>query len=435
MRLQDQQIKESGELPHLHVYGLKPKETCDPEHRYLCISQRRSDLLSRDFLHPLSHRVFGIPLLLRFSENESFTGREIYDYIASRLQAIVPKGAVAFLNQQHKPNPLSSPGREEMTTADMEIAAAGPVPRYGFRLRRTSRDGRRCSDCQWYDCCIGCLIPDDDSFANLSDIDTLAVDWHFAVDIATNGFGYRMPQSDPTITRPLRPARVPPPVVIESHKSCGSPKKSGNQQGAITLDDCLEAFAKEEKIPEAYCSRCRDFRVQTKRMSLWRLPPVMIIHLKRFQFTPTMRRKLQELVVFPTEGLDLSRILASTDRPPPENTNGVNGEHEEREDHDDGSLYDLYAVVHHQGALSGGHYVASLKSEVDGQWRLFNDAQIFEIHAREVVDPSAYILFYIRRDVAKAQLSDYWDVSGDNPLSDEDMDDLLKGRSDRCTIS
>merc|ERR1711970_1342023 len=62
-------------------------------------------------------------------------------------------------------------------------------------------------------------------------------------------------------------------------------------------------------------------------------------------------------------------------------------------------LYDLYGVVHHQGALSGGHYVASLKSEKDGQWRLYNDAQIYEIHSRDVVDASAYILFYIRRDV------------------------------------
>jgi Ubiquitin carboxyl-terminal hydrolase len=337
------------------------------------------------------------------------------------------------------------------------MAAAGPVPRLGFRLRRASKDGRRCPDCPWYDCCIGCLIPDDESVADMTNLETIAVDWHFAVDIATSGFGYRLPQSDPTVSRPLRPARVPPPVVIESHRSCGTPKKSGSQQGTVTLEDCLDAFSKEEKIPEAYCSKCRDFRVQTKRMSLWRLPPVMIIHLKRFQFTATMRRKLQDLVVFPTEGLDLSRFLASTTQHPDNNNPATTTAHEKNdtntsnghpgkydspgESGDDGSascrssLYDLYGVVHHQGALSAGHYVASIKSEVNGQWRLFNDAQIFEIHAREVVDPSAYMLFYVRRDVAKAQLSDYWDVSGGNTLSDEDMDDLLKGRSERCVIS
>ena len=53
-------------------------------------------------------------------------------------------------------------------------------------------------------------------------------------------------------------------------------------------------------------------------MSLWRLPPIVIIHLKRFQFTQHMRRKLRDLVVFPIEGLDLSRIVASDNAVPPE---------------------------------------------------------------------------------------------------------------------
>lgn len=100
-------------------------------------------------------------------------------------------------------------------------------------------------------------------------------------------------------------------------------------------------------------------------------------------------------------------------------------------------LYDLYGVVHHQGALSGGHYVASLKSDLDGQWRLFNDAQIYEIHSRDVVDSSAYILFYIRRDVKDLKLSDFWDVSKGKPsgLSEEEMDTLMQSQSDRCVIS
>jgi hypothetical protein len=100
-------------------------------------------------------------------------------------------------------------------------------------------------------------------------------------------------------------------------------------------------------------------------------------------------------------------------------------------------LYDLYGVVHHQGALSGGHYVASLKSETDGQWRLFNDAQIYEIHSRDVVDSSAYMLFYIRRDVKNLQLSDFWETNrrDGEGLTEEEMDKLIRGRSDRCVIS
>ena len=180
-------------------------------------------------------------------------------------------------------------------------------------------------------------------------------------------------------------------------------------------------------FPQAYCSKCKDFRVQTKRMSLWRLPPVVIIHLKRFQFTQHMRRKLRDFVYFPVEGLDLSRIMAGdngeTQKPEkkeakengdvPTSNGGQSGAEEgdastTEEDsaspslnQDSGRgemLYDLYGVVHHQGALSGGHYVASLKSEIDGQWRLFNDAQVYEIHSRDVVD--SHTLGIQHRDLA-----------------------------------
>jgi hypothetical protein len=100
-------------------------------------------------------------------------------------------------------------------------------------------------------------------------------------------------------------------------------------------------------------------------------------------------------------------------------------------------LYDLYAIVHHQGALSGGHYVASLKSNIDGQWRLFNDAQVYEIHSRDVVDSSAYILFYIRRDVKDAELGDFWDIRTrvGKGMTEEEVQSLMKERSDRCNIS
>eukprot|EP00980_Cylindrotheca_fusiformis_P011427 scaffold2649_cov137-Cylindrotheca_fusiformis.AAC.2 len=201
-------------------------------------------------------------------------------------------------------------------------------------------------------------------------------------------------------------------------------------------------------------------------MSLWRLPPVVIIQLKRFQFTMQMRRKLRDFVHFPIEGLDLSRIMAGeivhnstkcdangTDKgkQPTAKENGqkhsMNG-NEQSDDEPESSpmkedsgrnemLYDLYGVVHHQGALSGGHYVASLKSDIDGQWRLVNDAQIYEIHSRDVVDSSAYILFYIRRDVKGMELSDFWDISRreGSGITEEEMDTLMQGQSDRCVIS
>lgn len=183
-----------------------------------------------------------------------------------------------------------------------------------------------------------------------------------------------------------------------------------------------------------------------------------MIHLKRFQFTQHMKRKLRDLVVFPIEGLDLSRIVVPSSSP---NASGdCHSKKKEAQEEDSDtiamkdffsgtfhplsrnncgraeSIYDLYGVVHHQGALSGGHYVASLKSEFDGKWRLFNDAQIYELNSRDVVDPSAYILFYVRRDVKGTTLEDFWDIQereGEG-LTEEEVAKLMKSR-DRCVIS
>ena len=47
-------------------------------------------------------------------------------------------------------------------------------------------------------------------------------------------------------------------------------------------------------------------------MDLWRVPPVMVIQLKRFQYTQNSRRKLRSFVDFPLHGLDLSPFLRHT---------------------------------------------------------------------------------------------------------------------------
>ena len=49
-----------------------------------------------------------------------------------------------------------------------------------------------------------------------------------------------------------------------------------------------------------YCSRCKDHCEATKQLSVWRLPRVLIVHLKRFSFANFIwRDKINELVTFP----------------------------------------------------------------------------------------------------------------------------------------
>ncbi len=47
----------------------------------------------------------------------------------------------------------------------------------------------------------------------------------------------------------------------------------------------------------------------TKKLDLWSAPEVLILHLKRFQYTTQSRRKIDAPVAFPLADLDLSPYL------------------------------------------------------------------------------------------------------------------------------
>jgi len=493
--------QDSGEIPALHVYEIQPilekangetdKGESKAESRqivpsvkysYLALSQRKLEFVPGPFLHPFQPCVFGSPLLIRVRDLEGYTGEDLYALISRRIRRFVPN---APANDARRSSSLSREesglslgnkaaastvsrqarrGRQHRrkTTADMECVSAGEIPLFGFRLRLVSRDGSRCALCNWYSCCVGCLVPCDEYPVIAMCGDSISIDWHMSVDLSGGGFGWDVSKAESAGINVNTSPHARALIRVKKHSSFSTGGKKYGYSGSITLEECLDSFAKEEKIPEVYCSKCQDFRIQTKRMSIWRFPPLVMIHLKRFQFTQHMKRKLRDLVVFPIEGLDMSRIIAPGSCPPKANGEESSKKAEENKEQEGDSntvdtaeffggsfhplsrnncgrtesIYDLYGVVHHQGALSGGHYVASLKSEFDGKWRLFNDAQIYELNSRDVVDPSAYILFYVRRDVKEATLEDFWDTQereGEG-LTEEEVAKLMH-RRDRCVIS
>ncbi|KAH8030018.1 hypothetical protein HPB51_006450 [Rhipicephalus microplus] len=75
------------------------------------------------------------------------------------------------------------------------------------------------------------------------------------------------------------------------------------EEDGITLDQCLRLFTEPEVLDpqEAwYCPGCREHRQATKEFSLWRLPVVLVIQLKRFSFTRSIfRDKIDKMVDFP----------------------------------------------------------------------------------------------------------------------------------------
>ncbi|XP_023607432.1 ubiquitin carboxyl-terminal hydrolase 8 isoform X7 [Myotis lucifugus] len=144
-----------------------------------------------------------------------------------------------------------------------------------------------------------------------------------------------------------------------------------------TLQDCLRLFSKEEKLTDNnrfYCSHCRARRDSLKKIEIWKLPPVLLVHLKRFSYDGRWKQKLQTSVDFPLENLDLSQYVIG-----PKNSL---------------KKYNLFSVSNHYGGLDGGHYTAYCKNAARQRWFKFDDHEVSDISVSSVKSSAAYILFY-----------------------------------------
>lgn len=80
----------------------------------------------------------------------------------------------------------------------------------------------------------------------------------------------------------------------------------------VDLDHCLRAFTSEEKLEEGYyCGHCKCKMPATKKLQIWKLPPILIVHLKRFNFVNNKWVKSQKVVNFPYKNFDPTPYLAS----------------------------------------------------------------------------------------------------------------------------
>ncbi|CAO3630396.1 unnamed protein product [Cunninghamella blakesleeana] len=155
----------------------------------------------------------------------------------------------------------------------------------------------------------------------------------------------------------------------------------------ITLMDCLDEFTKEELLSEEdlwYCPRCKDHQRASKKFDIWNLPEIMVVHLKRFSHTRTLRDKLDIFIDFPMESLDMTDRVLSIKNP-------------SEVAEEDRLIYDLYAVDNHFGGLGGGHYTAYGQNFQDGSWYNFDDSHVSKVEASDAKTNAAYLLFYKRR--------------------------------------
>lgn len=152
----------------------------------------------------------------------------------------------------------------------------------------------------------------------------------------------------------------------------------------ITLGDCLGLFTTEERLNEEnmwYCPKCKEHKMATKKMEVFTLPRVLIVHLKRFRSQRFFsREKIERPIIIPDGVIDLTPYMAPTSPRQP-------------------SKYRVFAVSNHFGGLGGGHYIAHAINSDTGRWHQFDDSYVSAADGQTACEASsAYVLFMERID-------------------------------------
>nr|KAF6476804.1 ubiquitin specific peptidase 16 [Rousettus aegyptiacus] len=191
-----------------------------------------------------------------------------------------------------------------------------------------------------------------------------------------------------------------------------------------SIQHCLYQFTRNEKLRDAnkllceVCTRRQHngpkanlkgekkhvYTNAKKQMLISLAPPVLTLHLKRFQQAGFNLRKINKHIKFP-EILDLAPFCTLKCKNVAEENTRV--------------LYSLYGVVEHSGTMRSGHYTAYAKARTanshlfhlvlhgdiphdfemestKGQWFHISDTHVQAVPTTKVLNSQAYLLFYER---------------------------------------
>ncbi|TPP61297.1 Ubiquitin carboxyl-terminal hydrolase 36 [Fasciola gigantica] len=138
-----------------------------------------------------------------------------------------------------------------------------------------------------------------------------------------------------------------------------------------SLQQCLFNYIHSEELcgQNAYkCEKCRQYRSATRRSTILRGGPILIIQFNRF----SRNQKLDTRVEFPSS-FNLRPFMTDAKGPP--------------------VLYRLYGTVNHEGySCRSGHYVAFTRRH--GLWLSHNDCFVNSTNVEHVLRQTPYLLFY-----------------------------------------
>ncbi|XP_068036857.1 ubiquitin carboxyl-terminal hydrolase 16 isoform X1 [Anomalospiza imberbis] len=186
-----------------------------------------------------------------------------------------------------------------------------------------------------------------------------------------------------------------------------------------SIHHCLYQFTRNETLTETnklLCDVCTQrhcgpknnisekkyvYTNAKKQMLISLAPPILTLHLKRFQQAGFNLQKVNRHIKFP-EVIDLAPFCTAKCKNVAEGNTKV--------------LYSLYGVVEHSGTMRSGHYTAYVKMRamnnhlsdlilrgksqasktepVKGQWFHISDTHVQPVSVSKVLSSQAYLLFY-----------------------------------------
>ncbi|XP_044063001.1 ubiquitin carboxyl-terminal hydrolase 10 isoform X1 [Siniperca chuatsi] len=156
-----------------------------------------------------------------------------------------------------------------------------------------------------------------------------------------------------------------------------------------TVQEALETLVARESV-QGYTSKTKQEIEISRRVTLEELPPVLVLHLKRFVFEKTGGcQKLTKNIDYPVD-LEISKDLLSS---------GVRSKVMKGQ-----RTYRLFAVVYHHGnSATGGHYTTDVFHIGLNGWLRIDDQTVKVINQYQVVkqtaERTAYLLYYRRVDL------------------------------------
>ncbi|KAJ3375724.1 hypothetical protein GGF31_002928 [Allomyces arbusculus] len=263
------------------------------------------------------------------------------------------------------PSPTSSQSTGTLAQSSPSSTASGtstPMKQFLFILRAVDRTGKQCGRCPAISGCHGCELKPLPVPLNATKHDSYVIEWHKSVKIS---------------------------LLDDEHEHASVTGESIDHAAStsgVALEDVLASYVEAEDVSDFDCAKCQQRRPARKRETIYRLPPVLLVHVKRFHFDVAGSSKNACAVAVPWRNVDLA----------PYTTHAAGK-----------CMYDVVSFINHLGDFEGGHYfTAARRGDV---WHVFDDDAV---HVAAATDPitsrDVYVLCLQRQGVAMDEVMRMW---------------------------